>query len=200
MSADVLQIINDCLSGKDGAWDAFFKKYASIAMNILNCRFSTFADADKDDVIQNTFSKLVRGGLKNFQGTSKYEFLAYFNKIVTNEARTYLGHTEKWKNTVSIDQEKDCGDDQLPPVQIPDNKPIPDIEMERKELVKLIYAVLKDSPVETKQIFLMKVEGYKDKEVSDILGISMGTVASRYSRIREKLRRVLGNHNTEEKQ
>ncbi len=199
MSDNVLQIINDCLSDKEGGWDLFFKEYASVAMNILNHHFPSFSQADKDDVIQNIFSKLLKGGLKNFQGTNKYEFLAYFKKIATNEARTYLEYAGKWKTSVSLDQGKNCADDILPPLEIPDNKPLPDVEMEGNELVKLIHTVLDGVPVETKQIFLMKAEGYKDKEVSDILGISMGTVASRYSRIREKLRRLLGNNNTEEK-
>ncbi len=199
MSDNVLQIINDCLSNKEGGWDVFFKEYGSVAMNILNHHFPGFSQADKDDVIQNIFSKLLKGGLKNFRGNKEYEFLAYLKKITTNEARTYLEYAGKWKTSISLDQEKNCGDDILPPLEIPDNKPLPDIEMEGNELVQLIYTVLDGSSVETKQIFLMKAEGYKDKEVSDILGISMGTVASRYSRIREKLRRVLGSHNTEGK-
>jgi DNA-directed RNA polymerase specialized sigma24 family protein len=39
----------------------------------------------------------------------------------------------------------------------------------------------------------MKMEGYKDREIADILGISPGTVASKYSRIKEKVKKLLGH-------
>ena len=49
------------------------------------------------------------------------------------------------------------------------------------EQLRIIQMVLEGSPIETKQVVLMKMEGYKDREIADILGISPGTVASKYS-------------------
>ena len=37
----------------------------------------------------------------------------------------------------------------------------------------------------------MKAKGYKEKEISDLLGIPEGTVASSYSRIIAKLKNAL---------
>jgi DNA-directed RNA polymerase specialized sigma24 family protein len=62
---------------------------------------------------------------------------------------------------------------------------------ESNELFQLINKALSDYPLETKQVFLMKVEGHKDREVADVLGIPMGTVASQYSRTKERLRQLL---------
>ncbi len=83
-------VVRDCLSGNEAAWSAFFTEYASIAMNILNRRLGDLSLDEKEDIIQNTFSKLLKGGLKNFRGSTVYEFLAYFRRIVMNEALTYL--------------------------------------------------------------------------------------------------------------
>lgn len=198
MLKNVLAMISDCLSDIQAGCAALFEEYASIGINILNKHFQLLTMDDKDDVIQNAFLKLVKGGFTNFQGTTSYEFLVYFKRIVTNEALTYIEYLKK-EHVISIDHGRDCGEDQLPPIEITDSKPTPDSELQMKQLKQLIHTVLKDSPIETKQIFLMKVQGYKDKEISDILGIPMGTVASRYSRIREKLRQLLDKTTVEEK-
>lgn len=199
MLKNVLAMISDCLSDIEAGCAALFEEYASIGINILNKHFQLLTVDDKDDVIQNTFLKLVKGGFKNFQGTTSYEFLLYFKRIVTNEALTYIEYLKKDKYLISIDHERDCGEDKLPPIEIIDSKPTPDSDLQMKQLEQLIHTVLKDSPIETKQIFLMKVQEYKDKEISDILGIPMGTVASRYSRIRDKLRQLLDKAAVEEK-
>lgn len=193
MIDDLLKIIDACVSGNEAAaWDLFFNEFAGIAMNILNGKFLSFSVDEKEDVIHNTFLKLLRGGLKNFQGTTAYEFLAYFKRIVVNEAHTHLESGRKWSDMVSLDQERDYHERQLPPLEICDPNPGPEAGAERDELLEIIDSVLSDCPLETKQVFLMKVDGYKDREIADILGISTGTVASKYSRIRERMRQVLG--------
>ncbi len=75
-------VVKGCLSGDETVWNVFFTEYAPIAMNILNRRVGGLSLEEKEDIIQNTFSKLLKGGLKNFRGSSGYEFLAYFRRIV----------------------------------------------------------------------------------------------------------------------
>ena len=62
----------------------------------------------------------------------------------------------------------------------------------KREQLRIIETVLEGLPVETKQVVLMKIEGYKDREIADILGISPGTVASKYARIKERAKKLLG--------
>ena len=107
MVDDMQSVVRGCLSGNETAWTAFFTEYASIAMNILNRRLGDLSLDEKEDIIQNTFSKLLKGGLKNFRGSTMYEFLAYFKRIVMNEALTYLKSGRERKDTVSLDQEAD---------------------------------------------------------------------------------------------
>ena len=191
MLDNVIEMIKHCLSNLETGCDALYKECASLCINILNKHFPILSLDDKDDVVQNASLKLLKGGLKNFQGTTKYEFLAYLNRIVRNEAHTYLEYLKKKKNIISIDQEKDCGDDQLPPIEIIDPDPGPDNPLQLKELWRLIESVLKDFPIKTSQIFVMKIDGYKDREISDILGIPMGTVAKQYHQVRQRLQQEI---------
>jgi len=185
-------VMAGCLSGNETAWSAFFTEYAPIAMNILSHRLGDLSLDEKEDIIQNTFSKLLKGGLKNFRGSTRYEFLAYFRRIVLNEALTYLKYGREWKDTASLDQERDRDQPESPQLEVHDGNPEAYAGAKKHEQLQIITTVLEGSPVETKQVVLMKMEGYKDREIADILGISPGTVASKYSRIKERVKKLLG--------
>jgi len=193
MVDDMQSIMAGCLSGNETAWSAFFTEYAPIAMNILSHRLGDLSLDEKEDIIQNTFSKLLKGGLKNFRGSTRYEFLAYFRRIVLNEALTYLKSGREWKDTASLDQERDRDQPESPQLEVHDGNPEAYAGAKKHEQLQIITTVLEGSPVETKQVVLMKMEGYKDREIADILGISPGTVASKYSRIKEKVKKLLGH-------
>ena len=193
MVDDMQSVMAGCLSGNETAWSAFFTEYAPIAMNILSHRLGDLSLDEKEDIIQNTFSKLLKGGLKNFRGSTRYEFLAYFRRIVLNEALTYLKSGREWKDTASLDQERDRDQPESPQLEVHDGNPEAYAGAKKHEQLQIITTVLEGSPVETKQVVLMKMEGYKDREIADILGISPGTVASKYSRIKERARKLLGH-------
>jgi len=183
----VQSVIQGCLSADGAAWNSFFNEYAPMAMNLLSRVAEGLSIEEKEDIVQNTFSKLLKGGLKNFRGTTRYEFFAYFKKIVVNEARTYLKSEKEWKNRLSLDEEGDR--DRLDGAHLATDG---DHEAyggaKRDEQLQIIKTVLEDSPLEARQVLLMKIEGYKDREIADILNVSLGTVASRYARIREKIK------------
>ena len=46
---------------------------------------------------------------------------------------------------------------------------------------------VKTFPLVDQQIFIMKFKGYKDEEIKEILGVPLGTVASKFSRIKTKI-------------
>jgi RNA polymerase sigma factor (sigma-70 family) len=193
MLDDMQSVIAGCLSGKETVWSAFFTEYAPIAMNILNHRLGDLSLDEKEDIIQNTFSKLLKGGLKNFRGSTMYEFLAYFKRIVLNEALTYLKSGREWRDAISLDQEKESDRSELPQLEVHDGDPEAYADAKTHEQLRIIRTVLEGCPMETKQVVLMKMEGYKDREIADILGISPGTVASKYSRIKERVKEMLGD-------
>jgi RNA polymerase sigma factor (sigma-70 family) len=185
MKDDVRLVIDGCLSGDKSVWSAFFHEYAPIAMNLLNVRAGGLSLDQKEDIVQNTFAKLIRGGLRNFRGSTWYEFLAYFRRIVENESRSYLRSGREWSGAVSLDY--DMGREEQA-FLVRDGSPEPYAGATRNEQLAKIGSLLDGLPLQARQVVLMKMEGYKDREIADILGIASGTVASRYARIRERIK------------
>jgi len=174
---DILKLVEKCIERDEEAWTQFVKIFSSMAYKILG-RFSNLVEHHKEDVIQNAFKKLLESGLTHFKGTTKYEFLKYFKTIVTNEAITYIKTVPKWNQIEEIDEPID---DHSPPEEI----------AHRKLILEKVVEILKTFDFHDQQLFLYKLEGYKDKEISQYLKIPMGTVASRYSRMIDKIRTEL---------
>ena len=191
---DITSLITACLSGDKAAWNALFKEYASIAMQLLKTQFPTLAPLDRDDIVQMVFSRLAQSGLRNFHGSSRNTFLAYFGVIVKNEARSFLTAEKMRRSVILPERDTNENGDDLPPYEIPDHRWRPDEVLERRELLLLIQTVLNDVPLVTRQVFLLKNKGATDQEIAAVLKIPMGTVAQKYSRVKEKLRRLLNEN------
>lgn len=191
MFEDVLSVIEGCLREEEGAWNIFAKEFGSMADNILR-KFSDVASQDRENIIQNVFIKLLKGGLRNFQGSTKYEFFKYFKTIVIHEGISYLKSEGRDNGSISLNGEdlEGLSLKDLIPNQDPFSRP--DLTTEGKETLDNIQKIMVEFPLLDQQIFWMKVQGYKDEEIKKILGIPLGTVASKYSRIRTKIIEVLG--------
>ena len=191
MFEDVLLVIEGCLREEEQAWNTFAKEFGSMAENILR-KFSDFALQDRKNIIQNVFIKLFKGGLSNFHGSTKYEFFKYFKTIVIHEGISYLKSGGKDKEYVSLNGEDSEGLSLKDIIPNEDSLSRPDLTVEGKETLGIIQKVMEGFPLLDQQIFWMKLQGYKDEEIKKILGVPLGTVASKYSRIRTKIMGVLG--------
>jgi len=181
MFEDVLLVIEGCLRREERSWNTFVKEFGSMAENILR-KFSDLAPHDRENIIQNVFIRLFKGGLNNFQGSTKYEFFKYFKTIVIHEGISYLKSEGKDRENISLNGEDSEGLSLKD--WIPNQDPLsrPDLTAEGKEVLDSIQRVMEGFPLLDQQIFWMKLQGYKDEEVKKILGIPLGTVASKYSR------------------
>lgn|GEM_PF-441367 len=190
ITEDIILLIEKCIKDEKHAWNIFVKQFASIADNILQ-KFSDMELSDREDIIQNVFIKLLRGGLSNFKGTTKYEFLKYFKTIVINEAVSYLKSNKNEKSLVSLDDEQAEGISIVD--MIPNDDPLsrPDVVAEEKDALDAIRRIVETFPLLDQQIFWMKLKGQKDEEIAKILHVASGTVASKYSRLKEKIKNVL---------
>ena len=196
MIEDVLLVIRGCLQGEERAWNLFAKEFGSLAKNILK-KYSDLTLQDRENIMQNVFEKLLRGGLSNFHGLTKYEFFKYFKTIVINEGISYLKSKGKDKKDVSLNQgvniNGEGSEGSFLIDLIPNRKHLsPYLVAEERETLDIIQKIMKEFPLFDQQIFWMKLQGYKDEEIKKILGIPLGTVASKYSRVRTKIIEVLG--------
>jgi RNA polymerase sigma factor (sigma-70 family) len=191
MFEEVLLVIEGCLREEERSWNIFVKEFGSMAENILR-KFSDLAPHDRENIIQNVFIKLFKGGLSNFQGSTKYEFFKYFKTIVIHEGISYLKSEGKDRGGISLNGEDSEGFSLKDFIPSQDPLSRPDITAEGKEALGVIQKAMVEFPLLDQQIFWMKLQGYKDEEIKKILGIPLGTVASKYSRIRTKIIEVLG--------
>ncbi len=171
--------------------DTFVTRFGATALRILNDKFQNIPEHEKEDVIQNVFIKLLRNGLRNFNGISSYEFFAYFKKIVVNEALTWLKSPTIRNRLISLDHKREFEDTELPSFYTPSQNPSLDNIVEIEQFLRLIDEMLKEYPMLDRQIFLLKAQGHKDKEIANILKVPMGTVASKYARMKEKVEHML---------
>lgn len=203
MSGDVVLTIKGCLAGDEKAWKEFVKDFAPLGKNILLHSFD-FKPFEQDDILQNVFVKLIGGGLKHFRGTSKYEFLKYFKIIVINEAKSHITSENKTKGTMQLNGEMspdgrtdDLTDSRdglslMDTIQDPDKNARPDYAIEDRDLLEKAAGIMKTYPLLDQEIFLMKVKEYKDDDIKTMLKIPIGTVASKYSRMKARIVEELG--------
>ncbi|MGH7775436.1 MAG: RNA polymerase sigma factor [Candidatus Binatia bacterium] len=186
----LLSLIDACVKGEEKAWNLFVSQYGKVVRACLSAYFRGRAEKI-DEVTQHVFIKLWKAGLKDFRGTNRYQFLSYLKLITINEAKTYLRSTVGQNREVSIDQDPASGDDARSKIEIASGAPNPEEKTMAREQIEILANHLKTLPLEHQQIFLMKAKGYKDREIGELLGIPDGTVASSYSRIIERLKRIL---------
>lgn len=194
MVEDVVLIIKRCLAGDEEAWNTLHREYSGIAIALLRWKFPAIID-DHDDIIQKTFTNLLSAGLKNFKGTTNYEFLSYFKTIVRNEALRSI-EDQKRRRAGSLHNEQSESEDGPPMFEIPDPDAgsCPDRKAEAREMVTLLAKTLKDYALIDQEVYLLKLRGHMDKEISAILDIPMGTVAVKYARIKSRLRDKFDDH------
>ncbi len=153
MIEDVILIIQRCLAGDEEAWNAFHREYSGIAMAFLRWKFPAIID-DHDDIIQRTFTNLISTGLKNYKGTTKYEFLTYFKTIVRNEALRSI-EDQKRKRAGSIQDAQSDSEDGPPMLEIPDPDAgsRSDRRAEAQELVNLLAKALKEYTLIDQEVY-----------------------------------------------
>lgn len=177
------QFIQDCLAGNGSNWD----QVRSLALKFLRSRNSSQAD-DHDDIIQNVIIKLLQG-FRRFNGTTANELRQYINVTTMREAVSYYRKNARHQSHDSLDQSLD--DDNSGSTLhdlLPDGRLDPAAVSAIKDLIQKAAVQLS---VRDMQIVLFKAEGYKDREIADMLGMTTGGVAVTYNRIKELLRKTL---------
>ena len=186
----LLSLIDDCLKGKEGAWNTFVSHYGKVVRGCLMGYFRGNAQIT-DDVTQHVFIKLWKAGLRDFRGTNRYQFLSYLKLITINEAKTYFRSTAAQNREISITQDSASGVDFFSIADVVSEAPNPEETTMVTERLEILSNHVHELPLEHQQIFLMKIKGYKDREIGQLLDIPDGTVASSYSRIIERLKKAL---------
>jgi len=146
-------------------------------------RWLTQDTAEAEDLVQETYTKALRGFSSFQMGTN---FRAWMYRILRN---SFLSSRTGLKVTVALDGE---ADENLLPAESATPESIL-IEQAGREMVQQALAEL---PVLFREILLLcEVEEMSYQEIAETLAIPMGTVMSRLFRARQALRDLLRRKN-----
>jgi RNA polymerase sigma-70 factor (ECF subfamily) len=136
-----------------------------------------------EDLTQVVFEKVSRG-LSNFRGESSIATWIY--RIATNTALDHSRLVSTRKTLVfldTVDNNCDCN------IISVENVPGADQGLMKREMNACIHRIVKRMPEgERAVLVLSEFEGMKNREIADILDISLNTVKIRLHRARARLR------------
>jgi len=183
---DEASLIAAAQRGDLPAFNQIILHYQGLAYNVA---YRIVGDEDSAaDATQDAF-------VKAFQRVSQYRggsFKAWVLRIVTNTCYDAL-RARKRRPTTSLDNERE--DEENDPDYDPrwvDTAERPDAYVVRKELAGVIQAAIVQLPVDQRTaLILADIEGMDYQEIADAMGTALGTVKSRLSRARAKMRDIL---------
>jgi RNA polymerase sigma-70 factor, ECF subfamily len=174
-------------AGQQGDVEAFNQLVRSYEVRVYNLCYRMLGDRDAAaDVTQDTFISAYRN-LHRFRGGV---FRSWLFRIATNACYDAL-RARKRRPTVSLSMTTGPDDDG-PAFDLPDGAESPDDFALRRELAAAIQLGLAQLPEEQRIVVILSdIQGLAYEEIAEVTGANLGTVKSRLSRARARLREIL---------
>jgi RNA polymerase sigma factor (sigma-70 family) len=179
---DEAALIASAQKGDARAFNQLVMLYQSMAFNVA---YRILSDPDAAaDATQDAFVSAFKA-MRKFRGGS---FKAWLLRIVTNACYDQL----RVKQRRPADSLDNLPVDQDHVRYLRDEAEAPDEFVERQELNHVIQAGIRTLPIEQRTVLVLSdVQGLSYQEVAEATGLSLGTVKSRLSRGRARLRDYL---------
>ena len=169
------QIIEGCARHDRKAQQILYDKYSRLLLGI--CLRYSGDKAEAEDIMQDSFLKIFFS-IKDFSGTGS--FVGWLRKVTVNTAITHYHKNLKHRYHIEIEE--------YVSVETGTNSFEEDLFTSDE-----LHKVLNELPAGYRMVFnLYAVEGYKHKEIAEMLGIDTNTSKSQYSRAKAVLRDKLG--------
>ena len=181
---DERSLIRQCQKGDMQAFRQLVERYEGRIYG-LACSMLGDPEAAKD-AAQEAFIR-VYGALERFEGRSS--FYTYLYRIATNVCLTFAQREQRRPDRISIEGMQEVNEMTLDRFWGTD-KPQNDIDALglREEIEKVLDHL---SPDHRAVVVLKDIEDLSQEEIADVLDVSIGTVKSRLSRARARLRDLL---------
>jgi RNA polymerase sigma factor (sigma-70 family) len=168
------QIIEGCARHERKAQQELYTRYSRFLLGVC-LRYAT-DKAEAEDILQESFLKIFFN-VKDFSGTGS--FIGWLRKVAVNTAITHYHKNLKYRYHVDIDE------------YVSVEAGVTSFEEDFFTSEEL-YKVLNELPAGYRLVFnLYAVEGYKHKEIAEMLGIDTNTSKSQYSRAKAVIRNKL---------
>lgn len=146
---------------------------------------------EAEDLTQEVFVK-VSQGLKTFRGESQLSTWVY--RIATNAAID-MKRTPGYRQSVQSTELKESVDIGSKAIEVGEPTPSTERQVERKEMNKCIRDFVDNLPENYRGVLVLsELEGMKDSEIAEILGITLSTVKIRLHRAKDVLKKKLQAH------
>ena len=179
---DERQWVTRARDGDLAAFNAIVERYQQLAYNVALRMLHDPSGAE--DATQEAFFSAYRN-LAGYRGGSLRSWLL---TIVANAARDRLRSTHA-RRTTSLDAITTAGD---PGGYWPSADPSPEMEAERAEDARAIQNALRQLPEDQRLVItLVDLQQLAYEEAANVTGVAVGTVKSRLSRGRDRLRVLL---------
>lgn len=166
------ELIVACRTNDRKAQQMLFDRFSPMMMGVCKRYLKTQEDAE--DILIEAFCKVFKN-LPQFKSMGSFE--GWIRRIVVNECLMFLRRRHNFNLTVEIDQNLDV----KTTVSTQD-------ELEAQD----ILALLERLPTGYRTVFnLYVLEGYKHREIAEILGISINTSKSQLILAKKKLQQLL---------
>ncbi len=140
---------------------------------------------DAEDLLQKTFLSVFEN-MHRFRGESKVS--TWIFRIATNHALMKLRKEKREKNDQSLDAPISTGQDLVYPQLVDEDACVPEI-FEKQEMLKALEEAVVSLPDIYRLVFILRdIEGFSNKEVAQMLNLSVPAVKSRILRARLHLR------------
>jgi len=167
-------LIKRCIARDRQAQKTLYERYAPLLLGV--CIRYAFDRDEAEDILQEGFVK-VFFHLHEYSGLGPLK--NWMRKIMVNTAITHYHRTLKHRYHSDLDDMQEhialAGD-------------LPGVDFTRGELLEVIRSL----PPGYRMVFnLFAVEGYKHREIAEMMGIDVNTSKSQYSRARQMIRNKL---------
>ncbi|MXV16494.1 RNA polymerase sigma factor [Hufsiella ginkgonis] len=148
---------------------SIIKAHEGIILKVVS--FYTNDRDDRADLYQETVYQLWKS-MDSFKGASKPGTWIY--RVALNTAICHLKKSKRGIRTIPLDPEV---------LELPDSD-----DTAAQERIKTLYAQIQQLNLLEKGIVLLYLEGRSYEEIAAIVGLTVTNVATKLSRVREKLK------------
>lgn len=167
-------IIELCIKHNRKAQQALYDRYCSLLLGV--CMRYSVDRSEAEDILQESFLKIF-GSIKDYEGTGS--FTGWLRKIAVNTAITHYHRNLRYRYHLDLDEYETI------------ETGILSFEEDYYTSEEL-FRVLNELPAGYRHVFnLYAIEGYKHKEIAEMLGIDTNTSKSQYSRAKAAIRQKL---------
>jgi len=177
---DLTKILADCVEGKSYAWELFFQKFHKLITGVIYKK----SLANPEDNIQVVYLKLVDSDyklLRNFKGSNYGAFIIYLKEICIHVASD---ENKKITRKPLIDLEDRNWQQELVDIK--------SLESDEEDIENLLEKLM-EIEIIYREVIILRIRGYKTKEIAKMLNIPLNTVSSRIKRGIEKLKKNISS-------